>query len=253
MYKFRKLKGLYGINVSTVYSGAIVQAYSAVMELVASYRDAENDFVFELSSRKDVRLNGCAPSNMVDLFMLRLSDTYYPIKLGVSTSGEILRVLNFYEIRERWKTECDKIIKGNPYVVYEQYIDVSRSNLDTEISFLQALRKDSFIQFYFMKDAGNSQVVCYNFPKCVENTFYELTLDDNLWGDKDTKAFCAKVGDDGRHSGRVTSRHSEQGDMLFLDSEFRFNATSGQSVKKIGISVKDRTVNVNKLMSFLLD
>lgn len=255
MYKFRKLEGEYKVNISTCLPDNSSSTYSAVIGLSASYRNVADCYIFELHTRKDVKLNDNPPFQLADVFMLRLSGTYYPIKLKVSPSGSIEKVVNFSEIKGRWETEAAKIMKEAPCIAYELYIETAKPNMRNAVSFLRALQKDSFIQLYFAGAGSHIETSCYNFPNRGKSVHYKLIATSTPSApDEFSKTFHTEKNEHAPYPGHILYKYFDQRDILSVEAEFTCDAPDGQYIKKVNILNKHRTVkDTNKLHSFLFD
>ena len=168
MYEFRNLKAEYIIEVKNTHPDGQISSYSSRIALNAEYRLAENYFLFVLKGKTGTKLNAEAPQKLADTYMVQLGACLYPINLCVSPDGEILNLLNFSEIRERWNQTCTKLLHAHYSIRLKRYINASRTNFQTEKDFIKALQRDTFIRLYFQSQAAaarSSDFTCYYFPQ----------------------------------------------------------------------------------------
>ena len=168
MYEFRNLKAEYIIEAKNTCPDGQISRHSSRIALNAEYQHAENSFLFVLKSKTGIKLNAEEPQKPIDTYIDELGACLYPINLCVSPEGEIISLLNFSEIRERWKQTSAKLLHDNYSAPLERYIDTVRKNLQTEKNFLEALQRDIFIQLYFQPQATaaeSSDFTCYYFPE----------------------------------------------------------------------------------------
>ncbi|WP_455593520.1 hypothetical protein [Bacteroides sp.] len=251
MYHFRKLSGCYIINVSTAYPNGVESTYSAQIQLSANYQFVDASYKFELTSRHNVLLNNTPITKNADILMKRLSDTYYPMKLKVSVNGNIIDVLNFDDIKKRWQDETSKIIAETSCIAFEQYIDSVKPTMQQKEKFLEAIKRDSFIQLYFMNFEDTLSVSCYNFPANGEVLHYQFYCNEALDGVTISKMYKAE---DNNCKGTLLCKFSEFRDIISLGAEFVYISQLGLHTKSIHIRMKEREIKgSNNIISFFMD
>lgn len=180
MYNFRTLKSHYSILIRYRLPDYTLQEYSSTIVLEAKQR--QNNFLFTLHERLDVRLNNEVPRKTMDSLMMELGNSIYPMQLNVSSEGKILSVFNFDEIRERWYENSSELLEDNYTPEFRKYIEISRKNFSDEEKFREILFRDTFVQLFFQEyDTKILELTCENFPKqSKKTTFYaKKTSPDN--------------------------------------------------------------------------
>lgn len=158
MYKFKQIKAKYNFVSEVVKPSGECSVYSKT-ELVDALPNLVEGLNFFLEGSTDVLIDGLGPENF-DLIMHRLGQSLYPIELNVLKTGKIKRVKNFAEIQKRWSKECKNILTThkNAYWV-GRYINMTSRNICSEVSFLETLRQNNFIQLFFMEEGAVKQPV----------------------------------------------------------------------------------------------
>ncbi|GHT24849.1 hypothetical protein AGMMS4957_18590 [Bacteroidia bacterium] len=167
MYEFRNLKAEYSIETKIARPDGQISSYSSRIALNAEYQHKENSFLFVMEGKTDIRLDGEVPQKPIDTYREQLGTCLYPMNLCVSPDGEIINVLNFNEIRERWKQTSMKLLHTYYSAPLESYIDAARKNFQTEKDFVEALQRDTFIRLYFQPQQASEVsglTYCY-FPE----------------------------------------------------------------------------------------
>lgn len=158
MYKFKQIKAKYNFVSEVVKPSGEHSVYSKT-EIVEALPNLVEGLNFFLKGSTDVLIDGLGPENF-DLIMHRLGQSLYPIELNVLKTGKIKRVKNFAEIQKRWGKECESILAThkNAYWV-GRYINMTSKNICSEVSFLETLRQNNFIQLFFMEEGVVKQPV----------------------------------------------------------------------------------------------
>lgn len=259
MYQFESLNGQYAIEVTTTLPTGQESIYSALLALSAGYQSKDHSFIFEMTSRTHVQLNHRAPEQSVDQIMVRLSGAHYPIRFKVSIGGEVESLLNFGQISKRWEDECTQVLKEFPCVAVEKYIDRARPAMENEKSYLEALQRDSFVQFYFARQEQGEErrFICHNFPRRGESTMYLLPRKETPTPSGTITFSTPPEEENERKNGTVTYTYAPQSmDILSIEAAFVSGTPQARSLKKISItadSKKREIVNPHKLFSLLMN
>jgi hypothetical protein len=254
MYKFRKLTGKYRIEVANAFANKGGHVFSSMVALSASYQNMDDCYLFEISSREETLLDGNPPTELMDLFMLRLSSTYYPMRLKVSVGGDIMDVYNFDEIRGRWEREADVVLKELPGWAHQRYITLMKGSMVDKASFLRAIRRDSFVQFYFLGGKETWDVACHNFPRDGEVSHFRLHGEGPDTGPATRRYALLKDGTGKDLEGNATVVYSENMDVMSLEATFKHEVGGEPSMRTIILSAIERKAkNANKVASFLFD
>lgn len=244
MYTFRKLKNKYQIKTITVKPDGTESSYACEIAIEADYNIIREDFTFELMGKKSIRLNDRKPSQAIDLLMICLSGSLYPIKLRVARNSYVEEVINFKEIRERWERKCREIQTDSYSILVDNYISLSMANMRNEESFLNALKRDSFIQFYFPGNIHDSfEAVCYNFPILNETTWFCLKQNNK---DESFGNVCVYSEENELSRGKATYECSDLEDLLSAQLEFSIYNGDGEYMKKVHIHSKSENREIKK-------
>lgn len=176
MYRFKQIKAKYNFVSEVVKPSGERSVYSKT-ELVDALPNLVEGLNFFLKGSADVLIDGLGPENF-DLIMHRLGQSLYPIELNVLKTGKIKRVKNFAEIQKRWGKECESILAThkNAYWV-GRYINMTSKNICSEVSFLETLCRNNFIQLFFMEEgAVKQQVELWAFPFADNHIRVEFNL-----------------------------------------------------------------------------
>ena len=156
MYKFKQIKAKYSFVSEVIKPSGERSVYSKT-ELVDVLPNLVEGLNFFLKGSTDVLVDGLEPENF-NLIMCRLGQSLYPIELNVLKTGKIKQVKNYAEIQKRWNKECQSILAThkNAYWI-ERYINITSKNICSEVSFLETLRQNNFIQLFFMEAGAVKQ------------------------------------------------------------------------------------------------
>lgn len=129
-------------------------------------------------------LNGAPPDDFNEV-MLTLGQSLYPIVLEVTETGFIEKVSNFEDIEKRWKASCSDIknLYESSFVV-EQYINSSSGNMRNKEAFLNALRRNAFLQLFFNEyEREVSRFIIPDFPMRKVKTLFSFNKRE--WQDRE--------------------------------------------------------------------
>ncbi len=115
-YNPEELKRTYGVILNTEDSSkkSKMQVHYEIEVLLVKKR-IDNSFVFELR-KKEVFINEKRPNLFFDTLADQCGKVIYPIKVLVSPYGEVIKVFNHKEIKDRWSQQrilLEKRYKGD--------------------------------------------------------------------------------------------------------------------------------------------
>jgi hypothetical protein len=156
MYKFKQIKAKYSFFSEVIKPSGERSVFSKI-EMVDVLPNRGECLNFILKGSADVFVDGHEPEDF-DLIMYRLGQSLYPIELDVLKTGKIKQVKNFAEIQNRWSKECKSILAThkNAYWVV-RYINMTSKNICSEVSFLEILGQNNFIQLFLMEQGKIKQ------------------------------------------------------------------------------------------------
>lgn len=176
MYKFKQIKAKYNFFSEVIKPSGERSVFSKI-EMVDVLPNRGEDLNFILKGSTDVLVDGHELEDF-DLIMYRLGQSLYPIELVVLKTGKIKQVKNFAEIQNRWSKECKSILAThkNAYWV-ARYINMTSKNICSEVSFLETLGQNNFIQLFFMEQGTVKKHIEMSAFPCVNNHIsVEFTL-----------------------------------------------------------------------------
>lgn len=164
MYDFKSINVEYDVSVKNCFPNGKEVTYHRLEHVTARNENDSELFTFRISPSSKETLNDSPLEDFDELF-LRLGKSLFPVILSVTNVGEIVRVENLDEIRQRRRSEIVAIRNEYPNAYYiDRYIEYCEEM--NEKLFLKSFLRNNFMQFYFT-DYGMSTLckTIYNFPK----------------------------------------------------------------------------------------
>lgn len=191
MYKFKQIKAKYNFFSEVIKPSGERSVFSKI-EMVDVLPNQGEGLNFFLKGNTDVLVDGHEPEDF-DLIMYRLGQSLYPIELVVLKTGKIKQINNFAEIQNRWSKECKSIIATykNAYWI-ERYINITSKNICSEVSFLDTLGQNNFIQLFFMEQGTIKQHIELSAFPCANS---HISVEFNLTSSNETGyQYKSKIG-----------------------------------------------------------
>lgn len=151
------------IEISYQFSSSIFfpngkQSELRKKELVRIKKKTRDEICICLLGSAEESLNA-NPLDDFDEIMAELGKSLYPIVLDMDESCRIKRIQNLIEVKQRWQSCSNELLRqyDNAYYI-ERYINSSSVNLKSEKLFLKALRSNTFIQLLFWNNRESDSV-----------------------------------------------------------------------------------------------
>lgn len=191
MFGFKRLSDSYKVCVRHILPDDTFYSYRAVMDIRAE-KMTPDAYRFILLGRRDVMINESQPENIADMIRLEIGDSLYPVYLSVSAEKEIRGIENMCAIKERRAEKKAELLERYPTGEVEQYLKASEENLADERRFLNVLRRDAFVSFYFLPEKdGVMEFALRDFPEYgYVTTCYAVKEEES-----DTNSFILSVPD----------------------------------------------------------
>jgi len=218
MFTFRNLEDSYIIYMRHILPDDRFHSYGAKIDVIA-HREHAGHYSFALVRRHDVRIDEKEPENASDMVVKEIGDCLYPIKLSVISTGKIIQIDNFEEIKERWQEKHTELLKMYSSFELEQYIKASEKNMKDKQSLLSVLKRDAFIQFYFLPVEDETITFnLHNFPVHGLNMMY-YAIKDFKYSASNQEAYSvvpAAIMDGDKTNGTLLCQYSRNGDFSDL-------------------------------------
>ncbi|WP_103070926.1 hypothetical protein [Aquimarina sediminis] len=121
--------------------------YRLIIKHIKEVNEYTNFYRIERES--SVYINDKEPENFIDILALRVSSVLYPLEVSTSYKGTLSGIVNFEEIKERWKEEKKKIKTKHKGELVNKYIQLTDQSLRSSDILYQKMIKDWFLNLYF--------------------------------------------------------------------------------------------------------
>jgi len=142
-----KLSGKYGCMVS-FEKGAVKNEIRYKLD-IDFYKGKNGINIFKIDRAKELFINDFPPENFLDQLAFETSKVLYPLELEVLNDGNIKRIQNFKEIKERWDKAEEKIRAYYKGELTDKYLKLTTKTLKSEAKLISKLSKDWLFYMYF--------------------------------------------------------------------------------------------------------
>ena len=235
--EYRKLKG-----------ENYVSEYSCRWHLTARYSSTTESYEFTLY-RSDVKINGEKVEKLMDRIVLEIGSSLYPVRFEVSAQMQILRIINYDEIVDRWRVTTEKCRNEHPGDVIERYIRHSSEGISDERALLLSLYKDSFINLYFRnlymlpEEDERERVEWQNFPLREMKSTYYCTIEKPEENRRRLNGPLMVILPGQKGSADIDFIYGPCGELEDITGEFSATKDGNRYIKRVHIRLQDKEKN----------
>ncbi|NDV64655.1 hypothetical protein [Bacteroides sp. 224] len=235
MFGFRRLNSFYDVDITFVFPDYRHTYYHCREHLIARYDSTEDKYNITLEERENVLLNNKYPKEIMDILMIEIGNSIYPIELETSSKGELLKIKNFEQIKRRWLQKTQEMQKQYETHPFKRYVEIASRNIQNENKFHEALGRNSFIKLLIKPLDLNSFLFSFdNFPQKGMKILYECTMRNNKSNGIVTEYSPNLIFPlDFKSDGYIKYTFSELNDIEKIEARFDLESPDGQKYAKL--------------------
>ena len=235
MLDFKLLNTFYDVDITLKYPDYRHTYYHCREHLIARYNKAEDRYNITLEERDNILLNNEYPKEIMDILMIEIGNSIYPIEIEATSEWEVLKIKNYKEIKQQWIDKTQELLKKYETLPFKRYVEITSRNINNESKFRETLEKNTFMKLVLKPlNAESFKFSFDDFPQKGTTVLYECKKQYS----KDSGIVTEYVPElvsptDFKGGGYVRYTFSELNDIEKIEAQFDLESQDGESCSKL--------------------